>query len=585
MSTASTGAASAVRRMAPRLPGFSTASSTMTSGLAGEEPRQVRQRAGIGQLGAGKKRSYRHAHFEGNAQFAQAFDQGEAEGAALGRLLLQAQQLLDAGVLGTAEAVGEGEAHGLRRYGPPPAPQPRAAGARSGGIPSPAMRLQTDTKILLGFAIAMGVLLLTSAASFWSIRGLSIQTQRVEHTYQVLQEVESITAVLKDAQAGVRGYLLTGDTVYLSPYSIATNQTLLDTDRQTMRQVRILYARIRRNELLLLAQRSALQETFEKTTPLAVLLSAVLALVIVVGLVRKIVRELADNRRLQAELSAVNAGIAQRIAAIRELAEQVVQGDYKVKIPDKEKDNLGGLAVLLNRMTEALDESFSALEKRNQELDQFAYVASHDLKAPLRGIATIVKWIEEELAAELSPQMRTYLGQMKGRLARLDDLINGLLAYARAGRTNFTAEEVSVAELVREVGELVVPPDFELALAPGLPTFVTNRLSLQQVFTNLLSNAVKYHHRGAGHLAVSCEDAGSHYAFRVADDGPGIAPEYHQKIFLLFETLRDRHSSESTGIGLSIVKKIIDEQKGTIRVESAVGQGAAFVFTWPKEPA
>jgi len=499
------------------------------------------------------------------------------------------------------------------------------------------MRLQTDTKILLGFAIAMGVLLLTSAASFWSIRGLSIQTQRVEHTYQVLQEVESITAVLKDAQAGVRGYLLTGDTVYLSPYSIATNQlphsisrvmaltadnfaqrdrldslsrlveqefrilrpmtethaamshstmqTLLDTDRQTMRQVRILYARIRRNELLLLAQRSALQETFEKTTPLAVLLSAVLALVIVVGPVRKIVRELADNRRLQAELSAVNAGIAQRIAAIRELAEQVVQGDYKVKIPDKEKDNLGGLAVLLNRMTEALDESFSALEKRNQELDQFAYVASHDLKAPLRGIATIVKWIEEELAAELSPQMRTYLGQMKGRLARLDDLINGLLAYARAGRTNFTAEEVSVAELVREVGELVVPPDFELALAPGLPTFVTNRLSLQQVFTNLLSNAVKYHHRGAGHLAVSCEDAGSHYAFRVADDGPGIAPEYHQKIFLLFQTLRDRHSSESTGIGLSIVKKIIDEQKGTIRVESPVGQGAAFVFTWPKEPA
>ncbi|GAA4353982.1 hypothetical protein GCM10023185_15120 [Hymenobacter saemangeumensis] len=499
------------------------------------------------------------------------------------------------------------------------------------------MQLQTDTKIILGFAIAMSVLLLTSAASFWSIRGLSIQTRYVEHTYQTLQEVESITAVLKDAQAGVRGYLLTGDTIYLQPYSIATDQlpnslrrvmelsvenpsqrarldslrsfveqefrilrpmtmstqvmgtfarqTLLDTDRQTMRQVRILYNRIRREELAALAQRSALQETFERTTPIAVLLSAILALVIVATLVRKIVRELADNRRLQAELTTVNAGITKRIGIIRGLAEQVVRGDYKVKIPDKEQDSLGGLAGLLNRMTEALDQSFSALEKRNQELDQFAYVASHDLKAPLRGITTIVKWIEEELTTELSPQMRTYLEQMKGRLARLDDLINGLLAYARVGRTTYTAQEVNVAKLVHEVGELVVPPSFELDISPSLPTFVTNPLSLQQVFTNLLSNAVKYHHRGNGRLTVSCQDAGDFFEFRVQDDGPGIAPEYHQKIFLLFQTLRDRHSSESTGIGLSIVKKIIDEQQGTIRVESAVGEGAAFVFTWPKAQA
>jgi signal transduction histidine kinase len=496
------------------------------------------------------------------------------------------------------------------------------------------MRTQTDLKIQLGFAIAVGVLLLTSAASFWSIRGLSLQTTRVEHTYQVLQEVESITAVLKDAQAGMRGYLLTGDTAYLRPYSLASGQlpnslkrvdeltidntqqqqrmdtlsrlveqefrilrplvdyqasmdraamrTLLDTDRQTMKQVRMVYNRIRNNELELLAQRSATQEIFEKATPIAVLVSAVLAVIIVVGLVRKVVRELADNRRLQAELAAVNANVEQRIASIRELAEQVVRGDYTVKISDAEKDNLGSLATLLNRMTQTLHDSFGALEKRNKELDQFAYVASHDLKAPLRGVSTIVKWIEDELATELSPQMRVYLDQMKGRLSRLDDLINGLLAYARAGRTNQQHEQVDVAELLHDVSDLVVPPDFELRIGPDMPTFVTDRLSLQQVFTNLLSNAVKYHHTGRGHLAVTCADVGSYYQFRVQDDGPGIAPEYHQKIFLLFQTLRDRHTAESTGIGLSIVKKIIDEQKGTIQVESAVGQGAAFLFTWPK---
>ena len=200
-------------------------------------------------------------------------------------------------------------------------------------------------------------------------------------------------------------------------------QTLLDTDRQTLRQVRILYNRTKESEMALLAQRSALQDVFEKATPIVVLISAVLAVLITVWLVMKIMQELADNRRLQGELADINAEISRRISQIQQLAEQVVLGDYTVKIPDTAEDNIGGLATSLNRMTKTLDASFSALEKRNQELDQFAYVASHDLKAPLRGVTTIVKWIEDELAAELSPQLHTYLDQMKGRLSRLEDLI------------------------------------------------------------------------------------------------------------------------------------------------------------------
>ena len=496
------------------------------------------------------------------------------------------------------------------------------------------MKSKIDPKIIVGLALAVGILLLTAAASFWSIRGLSVQTKRVEHTYQVMQQVANVTAVLKDAQAGVRGYILTGDTMYLRPYSMATGllpaslqrldeltadnstqqarldslrllveqefrilrpltevtktmsksdmQTLLDTDRQTLRQVRVLYGRIQDQEMALLAQRNASQDVFEKATPIVVLVSAVLAVLIVVWLVTKIVEELADNRRLQGELTGINLEVSRRIAQIRQLAEQVVQGDYTVTITDSAADNLGGLAVSLNRMTQTLESTFSALEKRNQELDQFAYVASHDLKAPLRGVTTIVKWIEDELTAELSPQLRTYLDQMKGRLSRLEDLINGLLAYARVGRTAQTPTPVDVAQLLGEVAELVVPPDFTLRLGPGLPTFVTDRLGLQQVFTNLLSNAVKYHQRGGGQLEVSCRENGSFFEFRVQDDGPGIAPEYHQKIFLLFQTLRDRHTAESTGIGLSIVQKIINEHQGVIRVESAPGQGAGFIFTWPK---
>lgn len=498
------------------------------------------------------------------------------------------------------------------------------------------MTLKLNSKILLGFAIATGVLLLTTGASLLSIRGLGVQTRRVEHTYQVLQAGETIAALLRDAQSGVRGYLLTGDPAFLPIYyqaparldtaltqmqrltrdnaqqqqrldsarqfigqefrtlrplartqtalSRSDLRTLLDTDRQTVRLVRALMNRVRGSEMALLAERSQRQELFESTTPLFVLASTALAIVIMLWLLSQIGRELRDNRRLQAELGRSHADTGRRIDFIKELAEQVVQGHYEVKIPDSGQDNLGELATSLNRMTQTLDEVFSALAKRNQELDQFAYVASHDLKAPLRGVTTIVKWIEDELRAELSPQLRQYLEQMKGRLARLEDLINGLLAYARVGRTARPREEVDVARLAGEVAELVVPPGFELDLAPDLPTFATDRLSLEQVLTNLLGNAGKYHDRpAAGHLRLSARDLGPAYEFQVADDGPGIAPEHRDKVFLLFQTLRDRHTAESTGIGLSIVKKIIDEQNGHIRIEEGLnGRGAAFVFTWLK---
>ena len=494
--------------------------------------------------------------------------------------------------------------------------------------------MRLNTKILIGFGIALVVLILTSSASLLSIFSLRTQTERVQHTYQVMQQADSLNALLREAQSGVRGYRLTYDAAFLQTYTRAdsvlqrlqvrlktmtadnANQqsrldslavmtaremailrplaeaqrgfspadlaTILSTDRLTMRSARQLFVRVKQEELRLLAERTARQDGLERLTPVFVVVSGLLAIVTVLWLFSRIVRELNDNERLQNELQTVNAEVARRIGLIGGLAERVVKGDYSVQIPATETDGLGDLAVQLNAMTQGLDQSFSALRQRNQELDQFAYVASHDLKAPLRGVMTIVKWIEQEHPDEMSDQLRAYLAQMRGRLARLEDLINGLLAYARVGRTAQERTETDVAVLLHEVAELVVPADFHLEIGPGMPTFVTDRLGLQQVFTNLLSNAVKYHHQPPGRLAVSCRELEKHYEFRVQDDGPGIAPEYHQKIFQLFQTLRDRHTAESTGIGLSIVKKIIDEQMGTITVDSAAGRGAGFIFTWPR---
>jgi signal transduction histidine kinase len=497
----------------------------------------------------------------------------------------------------------------------------------------PCLALRLNTKILLGFGIALAALVATSIMAFVAIRQLSRYTKLVEHSYQVLQQTDDVRLAIRDAQTGMRSYLLVGDSYYLDIYqrnalmmqrkavalqrlladdrrqhlradtirqliegqeqelelfktynpSPEAAQALLLREQQPLRQFKGVVLRLRQHEERLLQSRNQRQKLFQKLAPSAIALSAVLAVVIVLWLFGRIADELRANEHLRLELTRVNQDTARRIKGIEHLARQVVQGDYKVKIQDEGTDRVGSLAKLLNQMTQALDDAFGLLERRNQELDQFAYVASHDLKAPLRGLGSIVKWIEDERAEELSPALRTYLDQMKGRLGRLEDLINGLLAYARASRADHVEEQVSVAQLARDVADLVVPPDFALELAPNLPTFLTDRLGLQQVFTNLFSNAVKYHGAGGtGRLRLSCREAGRYYEFRVQDNGPGIAPEHHERIFRLFQTLRDRNSAESTGIGLSIVKRLIDDRKGTISVESALGQGATFIFTWPR---
>ncbi|MBD0304281.1 MAG: PAS domain S-box protein [Tolypothrix sp. T3-bin4] len=237
----------------------------------------------------------------------------------------------------------------------------------------------------------------------------------------------------------------------------------------------------------------------------------------------------------------------------------------------------------LTYLTTVLAQTNIALEKRNQELDQFAYVASHDLKAPLRAIANLSEWIEEDLAEQLTEDTRHQMNLLRGRVHRMEALINGLLQYSRVGRLDTTNSIVSVADLLADAIDSLTPPQtFTIEVTPGMPTFMTERLPLEQVFTNLISNALKHHPRLDGKVQISVQDLKSFYEFTVADDGAGIAPQYHEKVFGIFQTLEARDKSENTGIGLAIVKKIVERQGGTICLESQEGLGAKFRFTWRK---
>ncbi|PSB18631.1 diguanylate cyclase [filamentous cyanobacterium CCP2] len=248
------------------------------------------------------------------------------------------------------------------------------------------------------------------------------------------------------------------------------------------------------------------------------------------------------------------------------------------------EDKLKARADELVRLTAVLAQTNAALESRNRELEQFAYVASHDLKAPLRAIASLSEWLEEDLADQLPDENRKQLQLLRGRVLRMEALINGLLDYSRIGRTKTALEPVVVDDLLAEViDSLAPPPSFRIDIAPGMPTLTTRRVLLRQVFANLIGNAIKHNDRPDGHIKILVEDQGDAYEFTIADNGPGIAPEYHKKIFAIFQTLEARDTKEGTGIGLSIVKKIVETEGGTIRIESQEGMGTAFHFTWLKQ--
>ena len=229
------------------------------------------------------------------------------------------------------------------------------------------------------------------------------------------------------------------------------------------------------------------------------------------------------------------------------------------------------------------EQLIKALARSNQELDQFAYVASHDLKAPLRGIANLSQWIEEDLGAKLGGENKSQMELLRGRVHRLEALIDGILQYSRAGRVKAKPENIDTGALVADVVELMAPPkEIDIRIAPDMPTVRAEKVPLQQVFMNLVGNAIKHTGKTNPMIDIAWADAGPFVEFSVGDNGQGIAPQYHDRIFGIFQTLEARDKVEGTGIGLSVVQKIVDAKGGRVWVESELGRGARFKFLWPK---
>jgi PAS domain S-box-containing protein len=236
---------------------------------------------------------------------------------------------------------------------------------------------------------------------------------------------------------------------------------------------------------------------------------------------------------------------------------------------------------------EALKASHRELERSNKDLEQFAYVASHDLKAPLRAVEVLVGWLAEDLADHKAGDVQENLALLKARTARLNRLLDDLLAYSRAGRRNGEIGVVDTRELIEDVWSLLAVPDaFSLTVAGDLPTLTTFRGPLEQVLRNLIGNAVKHHPGPRGRITVRADLSDAGCDFSVADDGAGIPEEYRDRIYQMFQTLKPRDDLEGSGMGLAIVSRIVEWQGGRVWHEPGpAGVGTVFKFVWKAQAA
>ncbi len=222
------------------------------------------------------------------------------------------------------------------------------------------------------------------------------------------------------------------------------------------------------------------------------------------------------------------------------------------------------------------------LERSNRDLEEFAYIASHDLKTPLSGIKSAALWLAEDLQ-DLSDEARKLLGLMQGRINRMEKLLDDLLTFSRIGRADSVVGDAKLADIFASIIEVLNPPaHIKVRVEGELPVRVAAGAQLEQVLRNLINNAIKHHDKPNGEVVLSAMRAGDFVEFIVRDDGPGIAPQFHEKIFQLFQTLKRRDEVESTGMGLTIVKKLIERQHCRITVHSqGNGAGTEFRFRWP----
>ena len=277
-----------------------------------------------------------------------------------------------------------------------------------------------------------------------------------------------------------------------------------------------------------------------------------------------------------------------------QVANAIGKGDYDIKVPmlsrrdrlgkalTEMKENLKRSKIKEAENIKSLEAYNLRLEKKNRELDQFAYITSHDLKSPLRGINNLTEWIQEDMGEQMSPESKNHFTLLRGRVFRMEALINSILKYSRAGKTTEYQEQVNSKDIVYGVLEKTdLPANISILIDEQLPMVIANKKDIEEVFNVFISNAVNHNISLEPILNITFKNLGSRIEFCIADNGPGIPIEFHDKIFTIFQTLERRDDVENIGAGLAIGKKIVEDYGGKVWLKSEPKNGAKFYFDWP----
>lgn len=237
----------------------------------------------------------------------------------------------------------------------------------------------------------------------------------------------------------------------------------------------------------------------------------------------------------------------------------------------------------LEKVNKDLEKTIEELSSSNNQLEEFVHIAAHDLKTPLRGIGTLADWIATDYADKFDDKGRDKVRLLVTRVKRIDELINAMLRYSRIKRTQQYDEPVDINLLLSElIRECDIPEEFAIEIQTNLPMLVAQRQHIKQLLKNLITNAVEFTDKPQGRISIDCAEDNGLWKFNIADNGPGIEPQHHERIFKIFQTLSDTDEYQATGIGLTEARKIVELYSGRIWVESEPGQGSTFFFTLPK---
>ncbi len=478
-----------------------------------------------------------------------------------------------------------------------------------------------------------------------NIKKLSLDENRVSQTNEIIQKGYRLLAAAMDLQRGMRGFLITGKERFLEPYIAGLGRfdtlyddlkLLVDDNPQQVKTIKNIRKTIGVWINTIAVPLIDLRRKISISTTMEDLAAAIgkekgkeyfdefrVALKnfrnVEEGLLSE--REIANRRDINLSYLfigitllvalgigsgfayMVGQGIASPITKLTAVMGTLSEGDTNVEIPGAyRKDEMGRMAetveefkrrmienLTLQAQTEKAKEDLeiqsAELARSNLELENFAYIASHDLKAPLRGISNLSKWIAEDLGDSVDEETSENLELMHSRVERLEGLLDGLLQYSRVGRGDEKPEIVDVGQLISDITAYISPPEgCEVTVNGTLPTLTTEKAPLEQVFRNLIDNAIKHRDQDQIRILISGEEDADYCSFEVRDNGPGIPERFQERVFMMFQTLKPRDDLEASGMGLAMVKKLIEVNGGDINLESdPEDRYSVFRFTWKKQ--